>query len=270
MTQSTLRLLRVPSLTLHDVTADGDTAANDGDPFYRIRVSEFEDLLSRLRKRGYRTISSRQFRAWQRSEAVLPERPVVLTFDDGYSSHFDVVTPLLVRYRFTGTFFVTTDFVGRPGYVTWDHLRKMIFMGMEIGSHGKTHRPLTGLSAKELEKELSEPKRVLEAELGVPVRAIAAPGGFWSRAVEDNARRVGYDAAWISEIGLNRQETRAFALKRLPIHQGLALDRLMAMAEGHRRLLWIAIARQMGIRVLKAVLGVGGYEHLKRLMRPDA
>jgi len=267
--------LRVPALTFHDVHPESLPPASSAqapmrgqaDPFYSINEQGMEDLLSRLRKLGYRTISSRVFRGWQRNEQTLPERPVVLTFDDGYASHFDVVTPMLVRHRFTGTFFVTTDFVGRPGYVTWEQLRKMVFLGMEIGSHGKTHRLLTQLSPEDKTFELAESKRIIESELGVPVRAIAAPGGFWSRSLAGTAQRLGYEAAWVSDIGLNKPNTFAFALKRLPVHQPLDSDRLLAMVEGRRRILWTAIARQGMISVLKAGLGVAGYEKLKRRVR---
>jgi peptidoglycan/xylan/chitin deacetylase (PgdA/CDA1 family) len=135
---------------------------------------------------------------------------------------------------------------------------------MEIASHGVTHRLLTQLPSNEMQQELAESKRVLEAQLGVPVRAVAAPGGFWSRAAQEAARRAGYDAAWVSQIGINGQQARALWLKRLPVHQPLALDPLLGMIEGRRRFLWIASARQSGISVLKGVLGIRYYERLKQ------
>ena len=143
---------RVVALTFHDVVADAAVTAKGSDPFYRIRVSECEALVSQLRQRGYQTVSSKLFRAWQQGGASLPRRAVVLTFDDGYASHFDAVVPLLVRHRFTGTFFIAADLVSQPGYMTWEQLRKLVFLGMEIGAHGLSHQPLTEMSADALRR----------------------------------------------------------------------------------------------------------------------
>ena len=151
--------MRVVALTFHDVVTDGKAESADSDVFYRIGTHELESLLSELRKLGYRTVCSRSFRAWQRGGGTIPERTVVLTFDDGYASHFEVVASLLLRYRFSGTFFVAVDLVGQPGYVTWEQLRKLVFLGMEIGSHGMSHQPLTMLSPQQIDYELTTSKR---------------------------------------------------------------------------------------------------------------
>src|SRR3989338_3721177 len=119
--------MRIVALTFHDVIADGERAETDDDRFYRLATREFEQLLAHLRRLGYHTASSRAFRAWQRGAGTLPDRTVVLTFDDGYASHFEVVAPLLMRYRFSGTFFVPVDRIGKPGSLTWEHLHRLVF-----------------------------------------------------------------------------------------------------------------------------------------------
>jgi len=263
--------MRIVALTFHDVIADHHTAdAAMSEAFYRLRVSELEALLVHLRKSSYHTISSRQFYAWRHGRMALPQRSVLLTFDDGYASHFELVAPLLLRYRFTGTFFIPAGLIGKPGYLTWEQLRKLVFLGMEIGSHGLTHRSLAGLSRAELEHELVDSKRRLEAELGIPVRAIAAPGGFWNRAVADAVKRAGYEAAWVSTIGTNGAETNPLALRRVVVRQPFSANHVVAMVEGWRPSFWWATSQQRLIRVLKRVLGVYGYEQLKRRLVPNA
>ena len=259
--------MRIVALTFHDVVADMD---DGGDPFYRIGVADLEKLLAQLRKLGYQSVSSRDFRAWQLGQKTLPERAVVLTFDDGYASHLELVAPLLVRYRFSGTFFVTTGLVGRHGHLTWDQLRRMIFLGMEIGSHGLTHTPLTKLPRPALEDELTQSKRLLEEQLGVPVRAIAAPGGFWNRAVADGVAHAGYEVAWLSTIGTNGPNTNPMALRRVVVRQPFSADRLVSMVEGWQPAFWWAANQQLLIRVLKRCLGAYWYEQLKRKLVPDA
>jgi len=262
--------MRIVALTFHDVVPGGRNGASDNDAFYCIKAGEFESLLSQLRKLGYQTVSSRQFRVWQEQGASLPERPVALTFDDGYASHFECVVPLLLRYHFSGTFFIATDLVGRPGYMTWEQLRKLVFLGMEIGSHGMSHQPLTSLSKSQLHEELSESRRLLQEQLGVSIHAIAAPGGFWNRAVAEAVQQAGYEAAWVSTIGTNGEETNPLALRRIVVRRPFSAQRVVSMVEGWQPAFWWAANQQYAIRVLKRALGVYRYEQLKRLLVPNA
>ena len=259
---------RIVALTLHDVVHNGD--GSKGEPFYNISDEEFEAILSRLRRLGYRTASSREFLGWQKGKLNLPRRTVVLTFDDGYKNHLDRVAPLLIRYRFGGTFFVTVDLVGKPGYLNWEELRRMVFLGMEIGSHGMTHTPLTKLSRREAEAEVAESKRILEEKLGVPVTSIAAPGGFWNQTVSEAVRKAGYEAAWVSEIGTNGPETNSLGLRRVVVRRPFSLDAVISMVEGWTPAFWWAVGQQRGIWLLKKLLGVYWYEQLKKRIVPNA
>ena len=262
--------MRIVALTFHDVLQDGREPSAKGDKFYRITAGELERLLSQLRKLGYQSVGSRQFRAWQQGSGTLPERTVVLTFDDGHASHFEVVASLLKRYRFSGTFFVTTGYVGKPGYMTWEQLRKLAFLGMEVGSHGATHRPLTHLSRDEVRQELIASREALSKALGVPVQALAAPGGFWNKAVADAAQEAGYEAVWVSDIGTNGKETNPRALRRVVVRQPFSLEKVIALVEGWQPAFWWAANQQLLIRLLKRALGVYWYEQLKRRLVPNA
>ena len=262
--------MRIVALTFHDVVAETNGASAESDGFYRITANELEKLLSQLRKLGYQTVSSRAFRAWQQGSGALPERTVVLTFDDGHASHFELVAPLLVRHRFTGTFFVTTGLIGRPGHMNWEQLRKLVFLGMEIGSHGASHRPLTHLSPNDLHEELVSSRRLLEERLGVPIQAMAAPGGFWNGAVAGASRQAGYEAVWVSTIGTNGKETNPLALRRVVVRQPFLADRIVSMVEGWQPSFWWAANQQLLIRGLKRMLGVYWYEQLKRRLVPNA
>jgi peptidoglycan/xylan/chitin deacetylase (PgdA/CDA1 family) len=261
---------RVVALEFHDVVPDPAAGAEAPVARLQLRARELERLLAELRQLGCQTISSRAFRAWQRGQGHLPERAVVLTFDDGHASHFDLVVPLLMRYRFTGTFFITVDRVGRPGWMTWDQLRKLVFLGMEVGSRGMSRESLAGLSRVELAKELARSKDMLEERLGVPVRALAAPSGDWNAGVASAARHAGFDALWISAPGTNGPETQALALRRLTMRRPFSLQQVLALVDGWQPAFWWAARQQVAIRGLKRILGVYWYEQLKRRLVPNA
>jgi len=145
-----------------------------------------------------------------------------------------------------------------------------VFLGMEIGSHAMSDAPLTNHSPKLLEEEVTQSRRILEERLGVPVRAIAAPRGFWNARVADAVKRAGYDAAWLSTIGTNGRDTSPIALRRVVVRQPFSADRMVAMVEGWKPAFWWAASHQRMIRVLKRLLGVYRYEQLKRMLVPDA
>jgi peptidoglycan/xylan/chitin deacetylase (PgdA/CDA1 family) len=261
---------RVVALEFHDVAPEPADGAHPAVSHFQLRAREFERTLTELRQLGCQTVSSRAFRAWQRGQGSLPERAVVLTFDDGHASHFDLVAPLLLRHRFTGTFFITVDRVGRPGWVTWDQLRKLVFLGMEIGSRGMSRESFAALSRAELARELTRSKELLEAQLGVPVRALAAPSGQWSAGVASAARSAGFDALWISTPGTNGFETQAMALRRLAVRRPPSLQQMLALADGWQPAFWWVARQQVAIRGLKRILGVYWYEQLKRRLVPNA
>ena len=261
--------MRVVALTFHEVSGPNATPGQ-GEAFYRLTEGELDRLLAELRALGYQSTSSRHFRAWQQGSNGLPQRTVVLTFDDGSVSHFEVVVPLLLRYRFSGTFFIPAGWVGRPGYMTWDQLRKLVFLGMEIGSHGMTHRPLTGLSREVVREELVRSKALLEERLGIPIRALAAPGGFWDARVAEEVQRAGYEAAWVSTIGTNGAKTHPLVLRRVVVRQPFSIERIVSMVEGWQPAFWWAANQQALIQMLKRVLGVYRYEQLKRRLVPHA
>ncbi len=108
----------------------------------------------------------------------LPDRPVVLTFDDGYADFHSQAMPLLDRYDFTATLFVTTGWVrdakGSPDrpppgpMLSWTQIEEALSAGIEIAAHSHTHPQLDQLSPARLRHELATGKSVLEDRLGIP------------------------------------------------------------------------------------------------------
>src|SRR5512141_1956340 len=74
-----------------------------------------------------------------------PGVPIALTFDDGYEDAFTAAYPILARHGFRATFYIISDFVGRPQYMTWDQVRALAAAGEVIGSHTESHPDLTRL-----------------------------------------------------------------------------------------------------------------------------
>src|SRR5215218_5514003 len=83
----------------------------------------------------------------------VPDRLVVLTFDDASKSHYTVARPLLKKYGFGATFFVTEgwDFAtNKTDYMTWDEIAQLHKDGFEIGNHTRDHTGITAKSVRDL------------------------------------------------------------------------------------------------------------------------
>lgn len=143
---------------------------------------------------------------------------VVLTFDDGERSVLVEALPRLARRGWVAALFVTTAWLGRPGYLTAAELAPFRRAGWLVGSHGDTHRFLTTLGPDELRAELSRSRRVLARALGSPPTHLSFPGGRTSPAVEEAARACGFTTFWSSVPGVNR--AAGAVLRRTAVRRG--------------------------------------------------
>jgi peptidoglycan/xylan/chitin deacetylase (PgdA/CDA1 family) len=148
----------------------------------------------------------------------LPKKSIVLTFDDGYDDNYDHAFRLLQERGMVGTFFITTDFVERPGYLTWAQIIEMAEAGMEIAAHSANHADFTKIGPSELRRQLMEPKQMLEEAVGRPVRFLAYPAGKYNPAVMAASRAAGYQAAVTVLHGTRHTPTQAFELRRVRAH----------------------------------------------------
>ena len=140
--------------------------------------------------------------------------PVVLSFDDGDESCYTIAAPILERHGLRAEFFIVTQWIGEPGFMTSDQLRDLASRGHGIHSHSRTHPRLSSLTAAQIEDELKGSKAELEAILGRPVTQLSIPGGAYDDRVIDIAKRAGYAAVMNSVEGYNDETASSFLLRR--------------------------------------------------------
>lgn len=192
-----VRLGGVPVLLYHGLAPSGAAEVPAGERKYWIPVEKFCGHLERIRRGGYRPHLLGE--VWNGPPALGNGRPaVVLTFDDGRASDFEVAFPLLLEAGAQAEFFVNTATIGRPGFVSWRQMAEMQARGMSFQSHGHDHVDLTPLPRRAVEWQLDESKRRLEDRLGRRVEFLAAPYGRLTRRVVEIAGQVGYRAVCTS------------------------------------------------------------------------
>lgn len=193
-----------------------------------VSAGQFERELRWLREKGYHSVGINDFaRAISGSEeAEIPERAVLITFDDGYLDNYTNAAPLLKQYGYTATFFIITELVGSPGYMSYAQIAELLAEGHSAGSHSAHHHDLTTLSREGQYAELSESKRQLEEELGIEVIAFCHPSGRYDDTTIDLLSEAGYTLAFTTKSGLARRRDGLFELKRIRVWNGMKISQL--------------------------------------------
>lgn len=228
-----------PVLMYHRIVDDGPAALAR----YRTAPAAFEAQLAHLRGEGWHAISLERLRRALHEGQPLPERAVMLTFDDATTDFIDHALPLLHRYGFPATLFVPSGHVGGAAVwdadagppaplLGWDDLRLLQFCDVAIGAHGVAHRPLTLIDADSVVRELAGGKAAIERELGAPVRSLAYPYGAFDDTVRDAARAVGFDFAFTCIDGRIGEHANPWVLFRREVWGGMPADRFADLIAG--------------------------------------
>jgi peptidoglycan/xylan/chitin deacetylase (PgdA/CDA1 family) len=191
-------------------------------------VDDFRRHLDALEDWGATVLPLRQATAGLAS-GTLPDRAVVLTFDDGYASVVETAWPLLRERSMPATLFVVSGSLSTDLRFAWDecepvHDRHRLATsdellgaaaeGLDLGSHTVSHPWLPELPAAELEREMVDSRAALEELLGRPVRSLAYPTGGWTPRVRAAAEAAGYEVAITVDRGLNTPRTPLLSLRR--------------------------------------------------------
>ena len=203
----------VPVLNYHQINDRDENALT-------VHVDQFDAQMAYLAENGYHAITPAQMLdAWENG-TELPDKPVIITFDDGYVDNYKNAYPILKKYGLRGTIFAVTDYLDTyPNYFTWAQAKEMQDSGvMEIESHTLSHMELTTAgSEEELRHQLVDSKKALDWHLGKDVRFIAYPCGSYNEEIERIAHEAGYRAAFTVHYGLADPEENREIMDRVPI-----------------------------------------------------
>ena len=217
-----------PILEYHMVKDD----AKPDEVRYAVPPEEFAAQLDYLTQEGYTTITPQDYARARKGKQELPEKPVILSFDDGYEDNWRVVLPMLEERGMKAVFYVVTNDIGQPGYMTWDNLFDLERSGMEIGSHTANHLPLTTLTPAQQRDELRLSKLMLEWKGMKTIYSFSYPNGAYDDSIVAMLAEEDYLTAVTGEAGLNNTETNPYLLHRVnipPPHFGLTEFRLRLM-----------------------------------------
>lgn len=213
-----LRVIRVPILMYHYISVpppDADKVRVD----LSVTPAAFSAQMQYLAATGYHPIRLSDLADYLLNGTPLPDKPIVLTFDDGYADNYANAFPVLKNHKFSATFFVITQFVdeNRPGYMTWTQLEEMAIEGMEIGSHSIDHPDLRGKLRAFQNTQIAGSKVTIESRIGTPVKSFAYPAGRYDARTIDVLRSTAYLAAVTEVQGMRQASEDIYELRRIRI-----------------------------------------------------
>ena len=189
---------------------------------YILAQDAFRSQMQWLHDKGYRGLSVSEALAY-------PSAPsVCITFDDGCETDLIAAAPILQKFGFHATFYLTSGFLGTPGYLNPEQVRKLDSLGFEIGCHSMTHPYLSDLTDAELGREIVDAKLQIEQIIGHTISHFSCPGGRYDQRTLETARRAGFRTVANSHFHANSQATGKYELGRVAMMRDMPLERFSA------------------------------------------
>lgn len=217
---------------------------------FTVDPAEFAAQMGYLDAQGYSPVTAADLAGHRLNGHPLPARPVVLTFDDGFTDFVSAALPVLRAHGFPATLFVPTGYVGSAAgflrdcgeehrrVLSWSQLRDLAASGVEVASHSHTHPQLDRVPPAVARDEARRSKCLLEDNLGREVAGFGYPFGYWNRAARTAVAAAGfrYGCAVAELVTVPGDDIRT--LPRMTVNAGIGvagLARLLRSGTGARR-----------------------------------
>jgi peptidoglycan/xylan/chitin deacetylase (PgdA/CDA1 family) len=212
------RTVKAPILMYHHIQTPpvgADAVRRD----ISVAPERFESHLKYLYDNGYHVITLDDLLNYLAQGRSLPEKPVILTFDDGYADNYTDAFPLLKKYGMVGHFFIITDFVnaGRPEYMSWTQIEELAAASQRIGSHSRDHPDLRSKSVDYLVWQALGSMEAIQAHIGYHPRWVSYPSGGYDDQAIAIFRSAHYWGGLTTQQGALHTAAGIFTLKRVRV-----------------------------------------------------
>ena len=186
----------VPVLCYHHIR---NARASDGVNMktYSVSPASFAGQMKALYDSGYQTILPDQLYEYLVHNRPLPQKPMMLTFDDTDEEQYSIGATEMNKYGFKGVFFIMTIAINRPRYMSKEQIKNLSDSGHEIAGHTWDHHMVTKYVGEDWDVQLLKPRRQLEEITGKKIQYFAYPFGLWNQAAITEIAARDYKLAFI-------------------------------------------------------------------------
>lgn len=207
----------VPILLYHHILK------HNGENIYTVSEINFRDQMNYLKNNGYSSITTRQLVEAIIEGANLPQKPILITFDDGNENTYLNAFPVMNELGLTGTVYIIANRLKANGFLSVEQLKELINNGWEVGSHGYTHADLVEHPGA-LRDEIGESKKKLEDVLETDIFTFAYPFGKATTVTKNWVKQIGYFSGMGLGISNVHSENDIWYLSRRQINNDTSLN----------------------------------------------
>lgn len=212
---------RVPILMYHHIEPM-DVAAAAGHAQFTVSPAVFEAQLQYLVASGYTTLFADEVVDTLSGHRQLPQKSIVLTFDDGYSDFYQWGYPVVSKYNFKANLLVSTGLVSNPGYLAWSQLKQMVGSGrVSAVNHTWSHYNLASADSTKMEFEVDTAQKQFEEYLGTTPRVFGYPYGGVNQSAVDFLTSRGFAGALSTIDGTLQCDSFLMSLHRTRVGNAL-------------------------------------------------
>lgn len=260
---SAIRSSGIDILTYHSISSHSGPT--------NIRADIFRDHMQALADSDYQVVSLAECGRWCRSEKELPDRSVVITFDDGFKDFVTDAFEELHSRGWTATVFVPTGKLGgnndwerfsQRQLMTWGDVRQLHSCGVQFGAHTVNHPDLTNVSRRIASQEIAESKSELEQQLGCEVKHFAPPYG----RINDDVRREiskSYELSVGTTLARAVRSSDVYDLPRIDMHYFRDLRRWREYLSGKARFYMSVRKLLRSVRSLASTRRISGRDRFR-------
>lgn len=207
---------KIPILMYHSINYEKNN-------ILRVPKDKFAAEMKWLNNNGYRTLSLDELYNAVSNNIQVPEKSVVLTFDDGYKDNYESAFPVIKKYKFKATVFMITNEINdsKNGYLTEEQIKEMDKNGMKVECHTLSHPDLNDLTYAQQLKELRDSKTKLEGILGHSVDFLAYPSGKYNDDTIKAAKEAGYKMCFKMKGGIGSLSDNSYKFPRFFVGEDL-------------------------------------------------
>ena len=214
----------IPVLYYHSVN---DTVDNE----VTISPALLKKELEYIKNQGYITLSMNEVENYILNNQPIPEKSIVITFDDGYMDNYYNAYPILKELNMKATIFCITSELDGSYYLSEEALKEMSQNNIDIESHTVNHNHLNELTYDEQLKEISESKAKLESIINCKVTAIAFPFGDYNEDSVKAVKNSGYNIAFTTNNGFADRDDNPLKLDRIYVSSYYDMNKFISILE---------------------------------------
>ena len=200
----------VPVLYYHSVNESADNEVT-------ITPENLKTQLKYIKDEGYVTLTLNELKGYLLNNSPIPNKSIVITFDDGYMDNYYSAFPILKDFDMVATIFCITSALDGSYYLSKEAINEMSNYGIDIQSHTVNHPNLDKMTYDEQLTELKESKKTLESITGKKIDSIAYPFGDFNDYSIQAAKDAGYTLGFTTQRGLSDRDDNPLKLDRIYI-----------------------------------------------------